>query len=75
MCVYIPLPPSLSGKPVVNNVQSLRLCADDFDTIELIGKGAFGEVKVQYCSVVQVLFVCLEYIQYYSMIIIVKLVL
>ncbi len=37
-----------TAKPVVSNLQSLRLCADDFETIELIGKGAFGEVKVQY---------------------------
>ena len=35
-----------TAKPVVDNVQTMRLCADDFETIELIGKGAFGEVKV-----------------------------
>ena len=42
-----PPPPSHAAKPVVEHIQDLRLSADDFDTLEVIGRGAFGEVKVQ----------------------------
>ena len=44
-----PPPPPLphAAKPVVEHIQDLRLSADDFDTLEVIGRGAFGEVKVQ----------------------------
>lgn len=35
-----------SAKPVVDRVTRLRLSLDDFDTLEIIGRGAFGEVKV-----------------------------
>ena len=34
-------------KPVVEKVNNLRLSMDDFDTLEIIGRGAFGEVKVR----------------------------
>ncbi len=27
-------------------IRSCRLCVGDFDTLEVIGRGAFGEVKV-----------------------------
>jgi hypothetical protein len=37
---------SCTAKPVLERVQKLRLSADDFDTLEVIGRGAFGEVKV-----------------------------
>ncbi|CAL4060084.1 unnamed protein product, partial [Meganyctiphanes norvegica] len=33
-------------KPVVQRVKALRLCRDDFETIKVIGRGAFGEVCV-----------------------------
>ncbi|CAI8023583.1 Serine/threonine-protein kinase MRCK alpha [Geodia barretti] len=35
-----------TAKPVVDHITSLRLSAEDFDTLEVIGRGAFGEVKV-----------------------------
>ena len=34
------------AKPVVDRIRSLRLSLDDFETLEVIGRGAFGEVKV-----------------------------
>ncbi len=37
-----------SAKPIVDMVRSCRLCVSDFETLEVIGRGAFGEVKV--CS-------------------------
>ena len=37
---------SLPVKPVVEKVTQLRLSMDDFETLEMIGRGAFGEVKV-----------------------------
>lgn len=33
-------------KPVATCVKSLRLTKDDFETIKVIGRGAFGEVCV-----------------------------
>ncbi|WAR18658.1 MRCKA-like protein [Mya arenaria] len=33
-------------KPVVNKVKSYRLSRDDFETVRIIGRGAFGEVAV-----------------------------
>ena len=36
----------LPVKPVVERIDRLRLSMDDFDTLEIIGRGAFGEVKV-----------------------------
>lgn len=33
-------------KPVATCVKSLRLTRDDFETIKVIGRGAFGEVCV-----------------------------
>jgi serine/threonine-protein kinase MRCK len=35
-----------NAKPVVEHIRDLRLSAEDFDTLEVIGRGAFGEVKV-----------------------------
>jgi serine/threonine-protein kinase MRCK len=35
-----------NAKPVVDRITELRLSAEDFDTLEVIGRGAFGEVKV-----------------------------
>lgn len=32
------------AKPVVNRVKELRLHRDDFETLKVIGRGAFGEV-------------------------------
>lgn len=33
-------------KPVIDRVKECRLTADDFEVLEVIGRGAFGEVKV-----------------------------
>ena len=33
-------------KPLANRVKELRLSRDDFDMLNLIGKGAFGEVSL-----------------------------
>ncbi|XP_060574804.1 serine/threonine-protein kinase MRCK alpha-like isoform X2 [Ruditapes philippinarum] len=33
-------------KPVVNKVRNYRLTRDDFETVRIIGRGAFGEVAV-----------------------------
>lgn len=33
-------------KPVATRVKSLRLSADDFEILKVIGRGAFGEVAV-----------------------------
>ncbi|XP_052270982.1 serine/threonine-protein kinase MRCK alpha-like isoform X3 [Dreissena polymorpha] len=33
-------------KPVVSKVKNLRLSRDDFETVRIIGRGAFGEVAV-----------------------------
>ncbi|XP_053397279.1 serine/threonine-protein kinase MRCK alpha-like isoform X2 [Mercenaria mercenaria] len=33
-------------KPVVNKVRNFRLTRDDFETVRIIGRGAFGEVAV-----------------------------
>lgn len=32
------------AKPVVSNVKQLRLQRSDFETLKIIGRGAFGEV-------------------------------
>jgi len=32
------------AKPVVTNVKQLRLQRSDFETLKIIGRGAFGEV-------------------------------
>ncbi|KAL5008245.1 hypothetical protein ScPMuIL_013826 [Solemya velum] len=34
------------ARPIVNNVKNLRLLRDDFETVRIIGRGAFGEVAV-----------------------------
>ncbi|XP_064603051.1 serine/threonine-protein kinase MRCK alpha-like isoform X2 [Liolophura sinensis] len=34
------------AKPIVNSIKSLRLQRDDFETLKIIGRGAFGEVAV-----------------------------
>uniref|UniRef100_A0AC35UBI3 Non-specific serine/threonine protein kinase n=1 Tax=Rhabditophanes sp. KR3021 TaxID=114890 RepID=A0AC35UBI3_9BILA len=34
------------AKPVVNKVKSLRLCRDDFEILQVVGTGAFGEVAM-----------------------------
>ncbi|XP_065655108.1 serine/threonine-protein kinase MRCK alpha isoform X2 [Hydra vulgaris] len=34
------------AKPVANRIKNLRLARDDFDTLNIIGRGAFGEVAV-----------------------------
>lgn len=36
------------AKPVVNSVKQLRLQRNDFETLKIIGRGAFGEVSF-YC--------------------------
>lgn len=36
-------------KPLANRVKELRLSRDDFDMLNLIGKGAFGEVSLWLC--------------------------
>lgn len=33
------------AKPVVNSVKQLRLQRNDFETLKIIGRGAFGEVS------------------------------
>jgi serine/threonine-protein kinase MRCK len=35
---------SFAARPVVNRVKQLRLHRDDFETLKVIGRGAFGEV-------------------------------
>ena len=37
---------TFTAKPVIQRVGNLRLHAEDFETLEVIGRGAFGEVKV-----------------------------
>ena len=39
---------------MVEKVTELRLSMDDFETLELIGRGAFGEVKVSAACVIHV---------------------
>ena len=39
-----------SAKPVVDRIRGLRLSMDDFEVLEVIGRGAFGEVKVSGCG-------------------------
>lgn len=34
------------AKPIVSNVKQLRLQRSDFETLKIIGRGAFGEVCV-----------------------------
>jgi len=34
------------AKPVVSNVKQLRLQRSDFETLKIIGRGAFGEVRI-----------------------------
>ena len=34
-------------KPVIDRVKECRLTSDDFEVLEVIGRGAFGEVKVR----------------------------
>lgn len=36
----------IAVKPVVQRVKALRLARDDFETVKVIGRGAFGEVCV-----------------------------
>ena len=33
-----------TARPIVNMVKQLRLHRDDFETLKVIGRGAFGEV-------------------------------
>ena len=47
VCVYVCVYVRGLAKPVVEKVTKLRLSMDDFDTLEIIGRGAFGEVKVR----------------------------
>ena len=35
----------ISVKPVVNKIRQFRLTRDDFETVRIIGRGAFGEVR------------------------------
>ena len=35
-----------SVKPVVNKIREFRLARDDFETVRIIGRGAFGEVSI-----------------------------
>lgn len=34
------------AKPVVDRIKECRLSMSDFEVLEVIGRGAFGEVKV-----------------------------
>ena len=34
------------AQPIVKNIKNLRLQRDDFETLKIIGRGAFGEVAV-----------------------------
>jgi hypothetical protein len=36
-----------TARPVVSRVKQLRLQRNDFETLKIIGRGAFGEVSVQ----------------------------
>lgn len=36
----------VSVKPVVNKIRKNRLNRDDFETVRIIGRGAFGEVRI-----------------------------
>ena len=47
LCVRVCMHANSLAKPVVEKIRSLRLSITDFDTLEIIGRGAFGEVKVQ----------------------------
>ena len=40
-----------SVKPVATKVKQLRLRRDDFEPLNLIGKGAFGEVRYDFCVI------------------------
>ena len=39
-----------SARPVTNTVRHKRLKRDDFETLKVIGRGAFGEVTVLFSS-------------------------
>lgn len=47
---YMDLPLSYSNcfpaRPVVEKIKNLRLCREDFEILNIIGRGAFGEVAV-----------------------------
>ena len=47
-------PVLVPAKPVVESIRSCRLSVADFDTLEVIGRGAFGEVKVHVCTCMHV---------------------
>lgn len=38
---------SILAKPVIDMIKQCRLQISDFETLEVIGRGAFGEVKVK----------------------------
>ena len=38
-----------AARPIANAVKQLRLQRDDFETLKIIGRGAFGEVSTMYC--------------------------
>ena len=37
---------SATAKPLINRLTKMRLKVDDFETLNIIGRGAFGEVCV-----------------------------
>ena len=41
VCMHVP-----PAKPVINRIKELRLHKDDFESLKIIGTGAFGEVRL-----------------------------
>lgn len=48
---------SVIAKPLISRLTDMRLRADDFETLNIIGRGAFGEVCVLWCVPVCILVV------------------
>lgn len=42
----------LKARPIASTVKNYRLQRDDFETLKVIGRGAFGEVKILYFSII-----------------------
>jgi len=55
MCVVF------QAKPVVSQVKQLRLQRSDFETLKIIGRGAFGEVCVSVLSICRIFFMILAF--------------
>ena len=47
---------SVIAKPLISRLTDMRLRADDFETLNIIGRGAFGEVCV--CGVYIGVYIC-----------------